>query len=124
MNEILKEQVVRIGEIIDELNDKYGNDIYYYLLDIADELENDFDIEVSYRLDDFVDEDYLDEWVQQVAKDGFRRLVCFIGNVEFFDNIYHVNGYGNIENEDDLSTIKEDILLELSNRLDELNNIK
>lgn len=94
-------------------------DTYFNLLDACVDYMNEtgnFDLEGLY--DDFITYDTAEEIAKsELEKGGLLRLYCFLGDANLNNNIFKINGYGNLENvvKDDLDYLKEQILEVLSN---------
>lgn len=68
--------------------------------------------------DDIISDDALDDHVQNMASEGWNRMLCFLSGITYTnDEYYLMNGYGNIENISPhlFEIYKEDALDEFDN---------
>lgn len=73
----------------------------------------DFDLNCEYLFDDFVDYDLAKELAkQELESGGLRRLFYFLVDINADDDLFRVDGYGNLTNVDipDLQGLKDELL--------------
>lgn len=112
-------------EKIENIESSYDYDNYYTelrntVIDYENETKDwDFD---SY-FDDIVDYELAEECAkQQLETGGLVRLYYFMGDANFNNSIFRIDGYGNLSDidKDDLDYIKEQILDEINEKLSEV----
>ena len=62
---------------------------------------------------DFIDYDLAEDYAKhELEEGGLVRLYYFLGNANFNNEIFRINGYGNLEDitKEDLDCLKEEIL--------------
>ena len=108
-------------ELIEKLKSVHttgGSGSYYKMLEIVQEYGDSYMEE--FLVSDIIDEDVLDDMVRREAEDGARRVFCFLDGIEWWDDAYRINGYGNVENltEEYLSGVLSD-LIDIAEDLDD-----
>lgn len=113
----LKEKIenIEIGYDYEEVYTELKNTVIDYMNDTQDW---DFD---------YIGEDIIDyELAEMQAKNelengGLIRLYYFLGNANLNNELFRINGYGNLENIDidDLNNMKEEILSLINDKLSE-----
>lgn len=108
-------------ELIEKLKSVHttgGSGSYYKILEIVQEYGDSYMEE--FLVSDVIDEDVLDDMVRREAENGARRVFCFLDGIEWWDDAYRINGYGNVENLDEgyLSSVLSD-LIDMAENLDD-----
>lgn len=113
----LKERIENI-KINYDYEESYTN-LYNTVIDYMNDTQN-FDLE--YLFEDFI---YY-ETAEEIAKNelqngGLVRLRYYIGDVNINDEIFKLDGYGNLENItiDDLNNLKDELLENINGKLAE-----
>ena len=94
-------------------------DLYNTTIDYMNETQ-DFDLE--YLFDDFIDYELAEEYAKmELDKGGLIRLRYFLGEANLNSNLFRVDGYGNLNDVylNDLEDLKEEILSEIEEKLNE-----
>lgn len=92
-----------------DLEEDYIN-IYNYCIDYMNDTQ-DFDIE--YLFNDFVTYDTAEEIAKsEIDNGGLIRLYYFLGNANLNNNLFRIDGYGNLEDvcSDDIRNLIDEIL--------------
>ena len=86
------------------------NEIYNYCIDYMNDA-NDYSIE--YAFNDFIDYDVAEEYAKhELETGGLIRLYYFLGSANCNNELFKVDGYGNLEDvtQDDLKYLVSDII--------------
>lgn len=120
MNNELKELKNKIEEI--DVTYNY-NQTYTDLLNACIEFQNDTQCwEFEELFDNIIDYEIAEEIAKnELEKGGLLRLYYFMGDCNFNNEIFRVNGYGNLEDIsiDDLKYIKDEILEKIEELINE-----
>ena len=111
----LKEKIENI-EITYDYETTYAN-LKNTIIDYMNETQ-DFDFETIG--DDIIDYEQAEEQTKyELENGGLARLYYFLGNANLNDNLFRINGYGNLEDIEisDLECMKEEILQEIDYKL-------
>ena len=116
----LKEVKERIENIKISYNyeESYTN-LYNTVIDYMNDTQ-DFDLE--YLFEDFIDYETAEEIARnELNNGGLIRLRCYLGDANLNDEIFKLDGYGNLENItiDDLNNLKDEILENINTKLAE-----
>lgn len=113
----LKDKIEKI-EITNYYDECYG-ELYNACIDYMNETQN-FDLD--YLFEEFVDYETAEERAKYELENGLERLYYFLGDTKISNNIlFRINVYGNLENisKEDLETLKEDILDNIDQKMQE-----
>lgn len=113
----LKDKIEKI-EITNNYDECYG-ELYNACIDYMNETQ-DFDLD--YLFEEFVDYETAEERAKYELENGLERLYYFLGDTKISNNIlFRINVYGNLENisKEDLETLKEDILDNIDQKMQE-----
>ena len=113
----LKEKIESI-EIDYDYEESYTN-LYNTVIDYMNDTQ-DFDLD--YLFEDFIDYETAEEIARnELQNGGLIRLRCYLEDVNLNDEIFKLDGYGNLENIDidDLNNLKDEILENINNKLAE-----
>ena len=113
----LKERIENI-KIDYDYEESYTN-LYNTVIDYMNDTQ-DFDLE--YLFEDFIDYETAEEIAKnELQNGGLVRLRYYLGDVNLNDEIFKLDGYGNLENItiDDLNNLKDEILENINNKLAE-----
>lgn len=113
----LKDKIEKI-EITYNYDECYG-ELYNACIDYMNETQN-FDLD--YLFEEFVDYETAEERAKYELENGLERLYYFLGDTKISNNIlFRINVYGNLENisKEDLETLKEDILDNIDQKMQE-----
>lgn len=113
----LKEKIENI-KIDYDYEESYTN-LYNTVIDYMNDTQ-DFDLE--YLFEDFIDYETAEEIARnELNNGGLVRLSYYLGDVNLNDEIFKLDGYGNLENIDidDLNKLKDEILENIDNKLAE-----
>lgn len=113
----LKDKIEKI-EITNNYDECYG-ELYNACIDYMNETQN-FDLD--YLFEEFVDYETAEERAKYELENGLERLYYFLGDTKISNNIlFRINVYGNLENisKEDLETLKEDILDNIDQKMQE-----
>lgn len=116
--EELKEKVESI-EINYDYEEVY-NSLYNAVIDYMNDSQ-DFDLESLFN--DIVDYDTAEEIAKHELKDGgLVRLYYFLGDANCNNNLFIIDGYGNLRDLElnDLECLKEDLLDAINDKLEEV----
>lgn len=113
----MKENLIKQINNIDITYDYEGSygDLYQVTMDYMNKTQ---DFSLEYLFEDFIDYDCAEEiGKRELEKGGLLRLKCFLGNVTLTNDLFRIDGYGNLENvtKEDLEYLKEQILEVLNN---------
>lgn len=78
-----------------------------------DYMNNTQDWSIDYCFEDYIDYEIAEEYAKnELENGGLIRLWYFLGDCNFNNEIFRINGYGNLEDitKEDLEYLKEDIL--------------
>lgn len=115
--EELKEKIEEI-DIIYDYDETYTN-LYNTVIDYMNETQ-DWDFE--YIFEDYISYDVAEDIAKnELENGGLVRLYYFLGDANLNNELFRINGYGNLEDIDidDLKDIKERILDEIESKLKE-----
>lgn len=113
----LKERIENI-KINYNYEESYTN-LYNTVIDYMNDTQ-DFDLDYSFE--NFIDYETAEEIAKnELQNGGLLRLRCYLGDVNLNDEIFKLDGYGNLENItiDDLNNLKDEILENINNKLAE-----
>lgn len=113
----LKERIENI-KINYNYEESYTN-LYNTVIDYMNDTQ-DFDLE--YLFENFIDYETAEEIAKnELQNGGLVRLRYYLGDVNLNDEIFKLDGYGNLENItiDDLNNLKDEILENINNKLAE-----
>lgn len=113
----LKKQIEKI-EVTYNYDETYTN-LKNTCIDYMNESQ-DWDFEQLFE--DIIDYDLAEEMAKyQLEQGGLVRLYYFMGDANFNNDIFRVNGYGNLCDiyKDDLDNLKDDILSLIDEKLSE-----
>lgn len=97
----------------------YYTGIYNACVDYGNETQ---DWQFDDFFNDFVDYDTCEMLAKQtLEQDGLIRLYYFLGDANFNNNLFRINGYGNLVDiyTSDIDDLKDSIIYELENQLAE-----
>ena len=104
----LKKEIKKI-EVDYDYEEVYNN-LYNSCVDFM----NDNQIwDFEYLFEDFINYDLAEEIAkQEIDNGGLSRIACFLGDVDLNQDIFKLDGYGNLQNvyKDDLELLKKEIL--------------
>ena len=89
------------------------NELYNAWVDYANETQ-DFDLE--YVFEEYYGKDAIEDIVRnELETYGLERLYYFLGNADLTQDVFKINGYGNLESIDisDLECIKDELISNL-----------
>ena len=115
--EELKNKIEEI-EINYDYEDTYNN-LYNTVIDYMNETQ---DWSFEYIFEDYISYDLAEEIAKnELENGGLIRLYYFMGDANLNNSLFKINGYGNLTDVDidDLKYIKEQILDEIENKLEE-----
>lgn len=104
----LKEKIEKI-EITYDFEEVYTN-LYNTCIDYMNDTQT-WDFE--YLFDDIIDYEFAEERAKyELEKGGLIRLYYFLGDANLNNDIFKINGYGNLEDitKEDLEYLKDNIL--------------
>lgn len=113
----LKERIENI-KINYNYEESYTN-LYNTVIDYMNDTQ-EFDLE--YLFEEFIDYETAEEIAKnELQNGGLVRLRYYLGDVNLNDEIFKLDGYGNLENItiDDLNNLKDEILENINNKLAE-----
>ena len=115
--EELKKKIEEI-EITYDYEDTYNN-LYNTVIDYENDTQDwDFD----YLFEEYVSYDVAEEIAKnELENGGLVRLYYFLGDANLNNDMFRINGYGNLEdiNKEDLEYLKDEILNIIDNKLEE-----
>lgn len=114
--EQLKNDIENV-EITYDYEESYTN-LYNTVIDYMNE-EQSFDFE--YLFEDIISYDLAEERAKyELENGGLVRLYYFLGDANFNNDLFRINGYGNLEdiNKDDLEFLKEQLLDAINEKLE------
>lgn len=113
----LKERIENV-EINYNYEESYTN-LYNTVIDYMNDTQ-DFDLE--YLFEDFIDYETEEEIAKnELNNGGLLRLNYYLGDTNLNDEIFKLDGYGNLENItiDDLNNLKDEIIENINDKLGE-----
>lgn len=113
----LKERIENV-EINYNYEESYTN-LYNTVIDYMNDTQ-DFDLE--YLFEDFIDYETAEEIAKnELNNGGLLRLNYYLGDTNLNDEIFKLDGYGNLENItiDDLNNLKDEIIENINDKLGE-----
>lgn len=113
----LKERIENI-EINYSYDETYSN-LYNEVVEYMNKTQ-DFDLE--HLFEDFVNYDMAEERTKyELENGGLVRLYYFLGDVNLNNNLFRIDGYGNLQDIDidDLRCLKQDLLNEIEEKIKE-----
>ena len=129
---IIEDPLAELQQKIQDVEIDYGyEDVYQQLRDAVDEYceeQGDWDLQTecfdsSDGCNCIVDYDYAENEARYILQDegGLVRLYYFMGDCNFNDNLFYLNGYGNLQQLDihDLENLKDHILECIEDRMEE-----
>ena len=111
-NEIIEK--IESIEITYDYEESYTN-LYNACIDYMNETQ---DFSLEYLFEEFITYDIAEDIAKnEIEKGGLIRLYYFLGDANLNNNLFKINGYGNLEDvtKDDLDYLKEQILEVLTN---------
>ena len=115
----LKEFKKRIENIESSYDyDSYYTDLYNTTIDY---MNNSQDFDFEYLFDDVITYDVAEDRAKyELEQGGLIRLYYFLGDANLNNDIFRINGYGNLTDisKDDLDYIKEEILNTINEKLE------
>lgn len=115
--EELKDKIEEI-EITYDYEDTYNN-LYNTVIDYENDTQDwDFD----YLFEEYVSYDLAEDIAKnELESGGLVRLYYFLGDANLNNDMFRINGYGNLEDidKDDLEYLKDEILNIINNKLEE-----
>ena len=115
--EELKDKIEEI-EITYDYEDTYNN-LYNTVIDYENDTQ---DWGFDYLFEEYVSYDLAEDIAKnELENGGLVRLYYFLGDANLNNDMFRINGYGNLEdiNKDDLECLKNDILDIINNKLEE-----
>ena len=112
----LRERIEKIESSYDY--EEYYTELYNATVDYMNDTQ-DFDFE--YLFEDIIDYDLAEEYAKQELENrGLLRLYYFLGDANLNNNMFKIDGYGNLTdiNKDDLDYIKEELLDEIDRKIE------
>lgn len=115
--EELKNKIEEI-EITYDYEETYNN-LYNTVIDYMNDTQDwDFD----YLFEEYVSYDLAEDIAKnELESGGLVRLYYFLGDANLNNDMFRINGYGNLEdiNKEDLEYLKDEILNIIDNKLEE-----
>lgn len=113
-----------LKERIEGVESSYDYEEYYTeLRNITIDYMNDTqDFDLDYLFEDFVDYELAEEQAKhELEEGGLIRLYYFLGDANLNNEMFRINGYGNLEDitKEDLDYLKEEILDNINDKLNE-----
>lgn len=113
-----------LKERVENIEITYDYEETYYNLKnaIIDYMNDTQDWDFDYIGEDIIDYELAEEQAKhELERGGLARLYCYLGNVNCNNELFKINGYGNLENVtiDDLKYMKEEILDLINDKLSE-----
>ena len=124
MNEIYARKKL-INQLNQEIEDmEFKSKAYEKIKSLVEDFDadhNTYYYDSSRELSDILDDDDLDYWLEEVAKDGVDRVRCFIAGT-YSDDIYKLDGYNNLSNveESDIENLVYDLTEQIKSDIEEL----
>lgn len=120
-------ELKKLKEIVESVEITYDyEDVYYNLKNaIIDYMNDTQDWDFESIGEDIIDYDFAEEQAKyELEKGGLLRLYYFLGNTNPNDDLFKINGYGNLENvyKEDLQNMKEEILDMINDKIKERGN--
>lgn len=115
--EELKQEIEDI-DITYHLDETYAN-LWNTMADYWNETQDSCGEEL---FDDYIDYDIAEEYAKhELETGGLIRLWCFLGDINADDDIFRINGYGNLTSVDntDLQDLKDELLDAINEKMEE-----
>ena len=112
------EKLRELKERIENIESSYDKELYNATVNYMNDTQ-DFDFE--YLFEDIIDYDLAEDYAkQELENGGLTRLYYFLGDANLNNNMFKIDGYGNLENIDksDLDYIKEELLNEIDRKIE------
>ena len=116
----LKELKERIENV--EINYKYEESYTNLYNTVIDYMNDTQDFDLEYLFEDFIDYETEEEIAKnELNNGGLLRLNYYLGDTNLNDEIFKLDGYGNLENItiDDLNNLKDEIIENINDKLGE-----
>ena len=116
--EELKDKIEEI-EISYDYEDTYTN-LYNTVIDYENDTQ---DQDFEYLFEEYVSYDLAEDIAKnELETGGLVRLYYFLGDANLNNDMFRINGYGNLEdiNKEDLEYLKDEILNIIDNKLEEV----
>ena len=118
------EKLRELKEKIEKIESSYDYDNYYTELrnTTIDYMNDSQEWDFEYLFDDVIDYEIAEEIAKnELENGGLIRLYYFLGDVNLNNDIFKIDGYGNLTdiNKDDLDYIKEQILEIINQKIED-----
>lgn len=116
----LKELKERIENV--EINYNYEESYTNLYNTVIDYMNDTQDFDLKYLFEDFIDYETAEEIAKnELNNGGLLRLNYYLGDTNLNDEIFKLDGYGNLENItiDDLNNLKDEIIENINDKLGE-----
>lgn len=116
--EELKDKIEEI-EITYDYEETYNN-LYNTVIDYENDTQ---DQDFEYLFEEYVSYDLAEDIAKnELETGGLVRLYYFLGDANLNNDMFRINGYGNLEdiNKEDLEYLKDEILNIIDNKLEEV----
>lgn len=117
------EKLRELRKRIEKIESSYDYEEYYTELYNAtvDYMNDTQDFDFEYLFEDIIDYNLAEDYAkQELEQGGLIRLYYFLGDANLNNEIFKIDGYGNLTdiNKDDLDYIKKELLNEIDRKIE------
>lgn len=126
MNEIYarKKLINQLNDEVKDIESKIKKEVFENIKNIIYDFDGDHSTcyyDDLRDISDILDDDDLDYWLEEAAKEGIDRVRCFVADT-YSDDIYKLDGYNNLANvtDGDLEGLVYDLTEKIKDDIEEL----
>ena len=126
MNEIYarKKLIHQLNDEVKDIESKIKKEVFENIKNIIYDFDGDHSTcyyDDLRDISDILDDDDLDYWLEEAAKEGIDRVRCFVADT-YSDDIYKLDGYNNLANvtDGDLEGLVYDLTEKIKDDIEEL----
>lgn len=126
MNEIYarKKLIHQLNDEVKDIKSKIKKEVFENIKNIIYDFDGDHSTcyyDDLRDISDILDDDDLDYWLEEAAKEGIDRVRCFVADT-YSDDIYKLDGYNNLANvtDGDLESLVYDLTEKIKDDIEEL----
>lgn len=126
MNEIYarKKLIHQLNDEVKDIESKIKKEVFENIKNIIYDFDGDHSTcyyDDLRDISDILDDDDLDYWLEEAAKEGIDRVRCFVADT-YSDDIYKLDGYNNLANvtDGDLESLVYDLTEKIKDDIEEL----
>lgn len=126
MNEIYarKKLIHQLNDEVKDIESKIKKEVFENIKNIIYDFDGDHSTcyyDDLRDISDILDDDDLDYWLEEAAKEGIDRVRCFVADT-YSDDIYKLDGYNNLANvtDGDLESLVYELTEKIKDDIEEL----